>query len=64
MKVSCRDSRLTYSLSPLGGAYTYTVFPPMKYGGVLPRGDIEAIGRVMKLIADSFARIEMAAGAE
>ena len=64
MKVSCHDNRLTYSLSPFGGAYTYTVFPPMKYGGVLPGGDIKAIGRVMNLIAESFGRIELAAGAE
>ncbi len=64
MIVTCQDGRLVWRLSPLGGAFSYTVFPPVKYGGVLPRGDIEAIGRIMNLIADGFREKELAAGAE
>ena len=65
-KVSVTEGMLKVTLSPLGGAYTYTVFPPMKYGAMLPDKDIERIRRVLVIFADLFthADIQAAAGAE
>jgi hypothetical protein len=66
LKVSCHENQLSLSLSPLGGAYTYTVFPPMKYGGILPRENMDSIIKVINKIAASFKAEpdKLAAGAE
>lgn len=64
--VSVTGGAIDVSLSPLGGAYTYTVFPPMKYGALLPDKDIERIRKVLVIFAGLFSHADMqaAAGAE
>jgi hypothetical protein len=66
LRVSCHENQLSLSLSPLGGAYTYTVFPPMKYGGILPRENVDSIIKVITKIAAAFELKpnKLAAGAE
>jgi hypothetical protein len=66
MEVSCRDRKLSITLSPMGGAYTYTVFPPMKHDAVLPQGDLNRIVKALNRIAAAFPSDDgrKAAGAE
>ena len=42
-----REGSAEIRLSPLGGAFTYTLFPPVKYGADLPGTDLERIRRAL-----------------
>ncbi len=65
MNVSADNGTLKVELSPLGGAYTYTIFPPMKYGGLLPDTDLERIRQVLNIFAAGFSdNARRVAGAE
>ena len=66
MTVSVSKGTLNVKLSPLGGAFTYTVFPPMKYGSLLPDTHLERIRQALMIFAAEFpkADVRQAAGAE
>lgn len=55
LTLTVKEGLMQVKLSPLGGAYTYTLFPPMKYGAVLPEGDRERIRLALFHIASAFA---------
>lgn len=45
------DGRYEISMVPLSGCFLYTVFPPVRYGGSLPSGEVEKLCRAMERIS-------------
>ena len=51
------EDRAVVTLVPMGGSYTYTIFPPSNYGGILKAESAERLAEALAVLASRLKKI-------